>query len=175
VQSVCFCQPAATHSRCPCWNAIASVGAQGDIGKSSETGIGPSGDAFPSKFTTPGVAGASTETYQPFSSALLINMIDIRLPGKGGLDLVIQRYYKSSIWNRTDDPMCGVIHHAAGADTGDWVGGNGWQLHVGKIENPACIGSPAGFYPPDNPVGSMPDGSEHVFYSTDDPNIIMNN
>jgi YD repeat-containing protein len=140
--------------------------------KSTAESIGPSSDEFLSKILTPDAAGAFSETYQPFSGTMLINMVDIRLPGKGGLDLVIQRYYKSSIWNRTDDPNFGVIHHAAGVDTGDWLGGNGWQLHMGKVRNPAGVGSPI-WHPGlvDNPVVIMPDGSEHVLYSTGDQNL----
>ncbi|MEE4265201.1 MAG: RHS repeat-associated core domain-containing protein [Desulfobacteraceae bacterium] len=145
---------------------------QETVAKSTAESIGPSRDEFLSKILTPDAAGAFSETYQPFSGTMLINMVDIRLPGKGGLDLVIQRYYKSSIWNRTDDPNCGVIHHAAGVDTGDWLGGNGWQLHMGKVRNPAGVGSP--IWKPgvvDNPVVIMPDGSEHVLYSTGDQNL----
>lgn len=128
----------------------------------------PAQDPFLSRISRVSPTAAFQESFEPYSGQLTINMVDVRLPGKGGLDLVVQRYYKSSIWNRTDDPSgFDLIYHAAGMDTGDALGGNGWQLHMGKIRNPAGLGSPGGqngCLSPDNPVVVMPDGSEHVLY-----------
>ena len=128
----------------------------------------PAQDPFLSRISRVTPTAAFQESFEPYSGQLTINMVDVRLPGKGGLDLVVQRYYKSSIWNRTDDPGgFDFIYHAAGMDTGDALGGNGWQLHMGKIRNPAGLGSPGGqngCLSPDNPVVVMADGSEHVLY-----------
>ena len=55
-----------------------------------------------------------------FSGRLHINMVDVTLPGHGGLDLVVQRYYSSSIWNRADGAY---PTHAASSDGRDLLGG----------------------------------------------------
>ena len=124
----------------------------------------PSEDGYLAK-VAPAMGGQTfQESYQPFSGTYLLNMTDIYLPGKGGLDLVIQRYYRPQIWNRTETnaDLSGVedfVYHSAGIDTGDRLGGNGWQLHMGKVRNPCGWGSGAVPIGADNPVVVMPDGT----------------
>jgi len=91
-----------------------------------------------------------------FSGYLDINAVDIRLPGNGGMEIVIQRYYSSNVWNRVDSS--GFGRHAASADPGDHLGGCGWQLHMGKIMNPFPTGE-------DHSTLIMPDGSTHPLFN----------
>ena len=58
-----------------------------------------------------------------FSGHLHINAVDIRLPGNAGMEIVIQRYYSSNVWNRVDN--LSTPRHAASADPGDHLGGSG--------------------------------------------------
>lgn len=121
------------------------------------------------------------ESFQSFSGQVLINMVDLRLPGVGGLDVVVQRYYQSGPMNRTEGspPASDFIYHASAVDVGDGLGGGGWQMHMGKVRNPWGTGSPTGFLnQANNPVVIMPDGSSHPLYlavgsSPDDPYRVM--
>jgi len=87
-------------------------------------------------------------------------MVDLVLPGNGGLDIVVQRYYNSQVWNRVDNPDPLIARHIPSADLNGYLGGNGWQLHMGKLMNP-------------NPGLDqytsliMPDGSTHTLYNLD--------
>jgi hypothetical protein len=106
-----------------------------------------------------------TDRVDPFSGYLHINMVDVHLPGRAGLDLKVQRYYSSNIWRRVDYPaLWDVSTHTPFYDTQDNLGSSGWQLHMGKVLNPFGIGSPSLLR--DNPVVIMPDGSTSKFYSS---------
>jgi RHS repeat-associated protein len=94
-----------------------------------------------------------------FSGNLHINMVDVRLPGNGGLEIVVQRYYSSNVWNRVDNPNL-LTRHAASVDPGDRLGGSGWQLHMGKIVNPYATPGTA-----DHATLIMADGSTHPLFT----------
>lgn len=101
-----------------------------------------------------------SERVDPFSGSVHLNMVDLVLPGNGGLDIVVQRYYNSQVWNRVDNPDPLIARHVASADLSGHLGETGWQLHMGKLMNP-------------NPgldqytTLIMPDGSTHTLYSRD--------
>jgi YD repeat-containing protein len=121
----------------------------------------PDRDAFLGRIAPPIAEGAFAERVDPFSGTLTLNMVDVRLPGKAGLDLVIQRYYASNIWDRVDFPS----RHVPFYDPADHLGGAGWQLHMGKVVRPDGIGSPT----PDarqNPMVILADGSTHALYNS---------
>lgn len=99
-----------------------------------------------------------SERIDPFSGTLHLNMVDLVLPGNGGLDIVIQHYYSSQVWNRVDNSD--LARHSASADPSDRLGGGGWQLHMGKLMNPN---------PDVNQFTTliMPDGATHTLYNRD--------
>jgi hypothetical protein len=106
----------------------------------------PERDNLLSKVEPAALLAGFQEQFNGFSGQLQLRFQTVNLPGKGGLDLVVQHYYSSEIWNRTDL----VPKHVASIDTTDHLGGGGWQLHMGKVINPGGTGS---FLPsaPDNP------------------------
>jgi YD repeat-containing protein len=133
---------------------------------SAQSGQDPENDVdeFLAYVTKPEIDAAFTDSVDPFSGYLHISMVDIRLPGRAGLDLVIQRYYSSNIWRRVDyQNMWDVSTHTPFYDQYDNLGSSGWQMHMGKVINPNGQGSPNLLR--DNPVLIMPDGSTHKFYS----------
>ncbi|MEM7350071.1 MAG: PKD domain-containing protein [Acidobacteriota bacterium] len=134
---------------------------------SPSVAVEPGSDEFLSKITSAPSSSRFQESYEGFSGSYLLRMVDISLPGKAGLDLVVQRTYQPNIWNRTeDDPLIEeFIYHQAGVDPLDLLGGNGWQLHMGKVRNPFGTGSSGtDILPPDNPSVLMPDGSSYTLY-----------
>ncbi|SHJ18754.1 delta-60 repeat domain-containing protein [Malonomonas rubra DSM 5091] len=98
------------------------------------------------------------ERVDPFSGNLSIVHTDIELPGNGGLDLKIMRYYDSAIWGRRDQPIKTIT---AGREESPL--GLGWYMHMGIIKNPRGTGS-SNRYLADNPIFELPDGSRHIFY-----------
>ena len=96
------------------------------------------------------------ESVDPFSGALSINHVDLTLPGNGGLDINITRYYR---------------HHQ---DPDSWPGfmsmyGMGWTMHFGRIVSPIpnpCSGSPD--TTTDNPSFELSDGSRHMLFLNTD-------
>ncbi|MEE4273253.1 MAG: RHS repeat-associated core domain-containing protein [Thermoanaerobaculales bacterium] len=85
-------------------------------------------------------------------------MVDLVLPGNGGLDIVVQRYYNSQVWNRVDDPE--LARHTPSVDLNGHLGESGWQLHMGKLIN--------FFAEADQEMTLiLPDGSTHTLYSRD--------
>ena len=99
-----------------------------------------------------------SERIDPFSGTLHLNMVDVVLPGNGGLEIVIQRYYSSNVVNRVDNTL--LTRHAASADISGRLGDSGWQLHMGKLMNPV----PG---PDSHTTLVMPDGSTHALYNRD--------
>ncbi len=93
-----------------------------------------------------------------FSGYLHVNAVDIRLPGHAGMEIVVQRYYSSNVWNRVDN-YNGLARLATSVDPGSHLGDGGWQLHMGKIVNPY----PTGAY--DHPTLIMADGSTHSLFN----------
>lgn len=90
------------------------------------------------------------EHIDPFTGGLVLNFEDMRLPGNGGLDLVVQRSYnsKNTCRNWVDS---GTISCYGLQEIDSWVG-TGWSLHMGKLMYPKYS---------DNPIIEMPDGSQH--------------
>ena len=95
------------------------------------------------------------EHIDPFTGGLTLTFEDIRLPGNGGLDLVIQRTFNSkntcNEWlNWLNQWSC----HIPGENT--WLG-YGWTLHFGRLfkSNSANVSH----------VVEMPDGSRHAGYN----------
>ncbi|MBI2569909.1 MAG: hypothetical protein HYV63_23130, partial [Candidatus Schekmanbacteria bacterium] len=92
--------------------------------------------------------GSGEETVNLFNGNLLLTYTDLRLPGKGGLDLVITRSYNSKVvrWNGDASEPIG----------GSWLG-LGWTLHLGRVYH-------ADYADDKNPTVVTPDGSrERVF------------
>lgn len=116
------------------------------------------------------------ETIDPRSGHLKIVQTDIDLPGAGGLDLKLMRVYNSNIWGRRDMLTYGsgsIIKYSSVLTQM----GHGWSMHMGIMRNPYGEGSYS--YPhgtgvkQDNPVLEMPDGSQQVFYSTNDNDVFI--
>ena len=99
----------------------------------------PAADEFLSEVDLKNPLTSFEETIDHFNGTVQINMVDVSLPGAGGLDLVIQRYYSSEIWNRTDNGG-GAVYHSAAIDLGDRMGGNGWAAPHGKGHQPVWAG-----------------------------------
>jgi hypothetical protein len=57
-------------------------------------------DRFLGQISMAGVTDGFHDRVDGFSGYLHINMVDVHLPGKGGLDLIVERYYSSNVWNR---------------------------------------------------------------------------
>ena len=101
---------------------------------------------------------APVERVDPFSGNLSIVQTDIELPGNGGLDLKLMRFYDSAIWSRRDTSFSGVTAWNERSPMGI-----GWSMHMGIVRNPFGRGSNNRFLP-DNPVFELPDGSRKTFY-----------
>ncbi len=125
------------------------------------SGTGPERDTFLSNISPAAALSGFEEQFSPYSGQFLARFLTASLPGKGGLDLNVFFYYSSEVWNRTDQ----FEIHSASIDTTDHLGGGGWQLHMGKVINPAGIGSP-NVVTPDNPLVVMPDGSTRLLYGS---------
>lgn len=113
-------------------------------------------DEFLGQISMAYLQSAFQDRVDEFSGYLDINAVDIRLRGNAGMEIVVQRYYSSNVWNRVDN--AGLTRHAASADPGDHLGGCGWQLHMGKIMNPFPTGL-------DHATLIMPDGSTHPLFN----------
>ncbi|MBM4128747.1 MAG: RHS repeat protein, partial [Nitrospira sp.] len=93
------------------------------------------------------------EYVDPFTGGLILNHVDFRLPGNGGLDLVIQRTFNSkNVWRE-----CWFTGSTCSCDKGEntWLG-YGWTLHFGRLFKSTNINI--------NPFIEMPDGSIHTAY-----------
>ncbi|MEJ2417087.1 MAG: hypothetical protein P8Y45_09165 [Exilibacterium sp.] len=70
------------------------------------------------------VSDTGTEVIDPFSGLLKLNYQDLVVPGNGGLDIVVQRYY-----NSVQNPSVA----AGSALRGRSVVGIGWDMHFGRV------------------------------------------
>lgn len=112
-------------------------------------------DAFLSKVDPATRIAALEESFNGYSGQYTLRIPAVDLPGKGGMDLVVRPYYTSEIWNRADTL---VNDHVVSIDTADHLGGNGWQLHMGKIFDPHGTSG--------KPTLVMPDGSARTLWSS---------
>jgi len=115
-------------------------------------------DEFLGQVETAMATRGFSERIDHFSGTLHLNQVDLVLPGNAGLDIVIQHYYSSNVWNRVDNSL--LTRHVPSADLSGRLGGNGWQLHMGKLMNVS---------PGVDSFTSLilPDGSNHTLYSRD--------
>ncbi|MBI5099136.1 MAG: hypothetical protein HZB30_07835 [Nitrospirae bacterium] len=93
------------------------------------------------------------ENIDTFTGGVTLTSIDAKLPGNGGLDLVIQRTFNSKkvckIWQ-----SFGSSFSCKTVGENSWMG-LGWTLHFGRIID--AYGT--------NPVIEMPDGSQHKTFT----------
>ena len=94
------------------------------------------------------------EHIDPFTGGLTQSHVDIRLPGNGGLDLVIQRTFNSK--NVCNGWTC--VGSTCSCEKGEntWLG-YGWTLHFGRLFKSYNVNIPH--------VVEMPDGSRHAAYT----------
>jgi RHS repeat-associated protein len=97
------------------------------------------------------------EHIDPFMGGLTLIFEDIRLPGNGGLDLVIQRVFNSknacNVWQKFgNDPW-----YCQSPDENGWLG-YGWTLHFGRLFKSINVTVPH--------IIEMPDGSRHRAYNS---------
>ena len=107
-------------------------------------------------------AQSANEVINTFSGTLQYYFTDLRIPGNGGMDLVIQRAYSS-----IDDPLT----TPATWSTYEYSPvGLGWTLHMGRVIRGAskAICSASWATASANPVLELPDGSRHILYEHDD-------
>jgi len=93
------------------------------------------------------------EHIDPFTGGITLSFEDIRLPGNGGLDLVIQRTYNSK--NTCNEYTYWGGWGCSKNDENTWLG-YGWALHFGRL-----FRSDNFTYPH---IIEMPDGSRHTAY-----------
>ncbi|MEW5744393.1 MAG: chitobiase/beta-hexosaminidase C-terminal domain-containing protein [Nitrospirota bacterium] len=86
------------------------------------------------------------EHIDTFTGGVILNFIDAKLPGNGGLDLVVQRTYNSKIWKNINTLSQRLVENS-------WMG-TGWSLHFGRVISPDS----------QIPIIEMPDGSRHKAY-----------
>ena len=101
------------------------------------------------------------EHIDPFTGGLTLSHVDFRLPGNGGLDLVIQRTFNSK--NVCTGWTC--VGNSCRCSKGEntWLG-YGWTLHFGKLYRSTNVNIPH--------VIEMPDGSMHSAYTKSSPTFI---
>jgi len=95
------------------------------------------------------------EHIDPFTGGLILTFEDIRLPGNGGLDLVIQRTFNSK---NTCNEYTGWLGKwsCSRDDENTWLG-FGWTLHFGRLFVSNIANKPH--------VIEMSDGSRHPAYN----------
>ena len=89
------------------------------------------------------------EVVDPFSGNLILQYVDINLPGPGGFNLMVNRFYNSNF--RYDAFADDYVYIKAPTTIG-----LGWKLHMGELRIWDAV-------PPDPPVYEieLPDGSVH--------------
>jgi YD repeat-containing protein len=93
------------------------------------------------------------EHIDPFTGGVILSFEDFRLPGNGGLDLVIQRTFNSKStcnqWTNLNGWYCSKN------DDNTWLG-FGWTLHFGRLYKSNNANVPH--------IVELPDGSRHAAY-----------
>lgn len=113
-----------------------------------------------------------TEHIDPFSGNMLIVHTDLHLPGKGGLDVTLNRSYNSLIYGRRDNTSFPAF--VGGYDKSSL--GPGWSMHMGILRNPPAmyaINYPLNMTWGNNPVFELPDGTKQIFYPAPSDNTKM--
>lgn len=114
------------------------------------------------------VSSADFEHIDPFTGGLIYSFEDMRLPGNGGLDLVIQRTFNSKnvcrTWAQigTNPPTC--PYNFVNIKKEDSWAGLGWTMHMGKLYAKVNLSLPH--------IIEMPDGSQHEAYNKPDGTFV---
>jgi RHS repeat-associated protein len=93
------------------------------------------------------------ENIDPFTGGLTLNHVDMRLPGNGGLDLVIQRTFNSK--SVCTGWICVGSTCSCSKGENTWLG-YGWALHFGRLFKSSNVNI--------HHFVEMPDGSRHTAY-----------
>ena len=112
-----------------------------------------------------------TEHIDPFSGNMLIVHTDLHLPGKGGLDVTLNRSYNSLIYGRRDNSYPAFV---GGYDKSPL--GPGWSMHMGILRNPpamSAVNYPLNMTWGNNPVFELSDGTKQIFYPAPSDNTKM--
>ncbi|MDA8412574.1 MAG: choice-of-anchor D domain-containing protein [Desulfobacteraceae bacterium] len=115
---------------------------------------------------------AITEHIDPFSGNMLIVHTDLKLPGKGGLDVTLNRSYNSLIYGRRDNTSFPAF--VGGYDKSPL--GPGWSMHMGILRSPPAMSDvnyPLTMTWGNNPVFELPDGTKQIFYPAPSDNTRM--
>jgi RHS repeat-associated protein len=95
------------------------------------------------------------EHIDPFMGGLILTFEDLRLPGNGGLDLVIQRTFNSK--NACNEWTEWLGNWSCSSDDENTWLGFGWTLHFGRLFKSTNVNRAH--------VIEMPDGSRHAAYN----------
>ncbi len=99
------------------------------------------------------------ESIDPFSGKLQLSHVDLRIPGNGGMDIAVTRYYLSP------------------SERFEWTSGAmgvGWTMHFGRLVVPSghadkvCAQTLFSVSTLDNPSFERPDGSRELLVLADD-------
>lgn len=113
-----------------------------------------------------------TEHIDPFSGNMLIVHTDLHLPGKGGLDVTLNRSYNSLIYGRRDNTSFPAF--VGGYDKSPL--GPGWSMHMGILRSPpnmSDVNYPLTMTWGNNPIFELPDGTKQIFYPAPNDRIHM--
>jgi hypothetical protein len=96
----------------------------------------------------------STEHIDPFSGTLQLMYTDLKVPGNGGMDIVVSRTYTVPQGQPSEDDSVGV----------------GWTIHFGRLVVPSqyanaiCSQTAVGGNTDDNPSIERPDGGREMLF-----------
>ena len=120
----------------------------------AEPGINPFKDSLNQNFN---------EQLDPFSGSVSHSYVDLRIPGNGGLDIVINRVYNS-------------VQDNVGSRN---VNGVGWTMHFGRIvvasgdADKICTQNLWSVSVTNNPSLERADGGREILFLANDPNAYL--